>query len=556
MSEQIKFGDRLFLRGETVSFDNGDNDAVIESRNGTLVVKGNLIIEGNTTTVNSIETVFADPFITLNADHVGPASQDVGLEVNRGDDPIVRFLWDETNDRWSFEDKNIFSTGNINANIVFASVSGNILSDNGVVIIDSTGDGLVDIRAGNIDNTIIGATTPAAGYFTSVTGDGTDITNVLTNYTTDSLSEGTTNLYYTDERVDDRFNQLFNSGYSMVSTYDDLLGAYTINFEAQNIGTGSQIYDSSHATLASFRTLTTGNILNGGNSDLTVSVVGDEIRIDTSTKINQLAFNSFVGNGSTSIYNLPYSVSSDWQVLIYIDGVVQEPGNSYTISLSTITLSSPLALNSVMNVLRLATNAATTTVVNADTLDTQLPSYYLDYNNFTNTPTNIMFSNTNNSVSGNITPASDNLYTLGSAADKWSNIHSYRQNFSLSGAAERFQADAAYDDGTVVIFGGTNEVTTTTTQDDTRIAGVVSSTPAILMNCDAGTQTTHPSVVTSGRTLCKVFGTVNKGDYLVTSTNAGHAIASATPTFGTVIGRALEANVSGFGTIAIAVSLM
>jgi hypothetical protein len=206
--------------------------------------------------------------------------------------------------------------------------------------------------------------------------------------------------------------------------------------------------------------------------------------------------------------------------------------------------------------LRLATNAATTTVVNADTLDNQLPSYYLDYNNFTNTPTNIMFSNTNNSVSGNITPASDNLYTLGSAADKWANIHSYRQNFSLSGSAERFQADSAYDDGTVVIFGGTNEVTTTTTQDDTRIAGVVSSTPAILMNCDAGTQTTHPSVVTSGRTLCKVFGTVNKGDYLVTSTNAGHAIASATPTFGTVIGRALEANVSGFGTIAIAVSLM
>jgi hypothetical protein len=525
MSEQIKFGDRLFLRGETVSFDNGDNDAVIESRNGTLIIRGNLKVEGNTTTVNSIQTVFADPFITLNADFEGIPTEDVGIEVNRGDLTWARLFWNETEDYWTLDDKDFHTTGNINANVVFATISGNVTSQNGVVIIDNTGDGLVDIRAGNIDNTVIGATTPAVGYFTSIIGDGTDITNVLTNYTTDDLTEGTTNLYYTNERVDDRFNSLFDSGYSLESNYDDILGTYTIDFVAQNVGTGAAIYDSSNITMASFKTISVGNISNGGNGDLTVSVVGDEIVLDTSAKINQLYYDTFVGNGSTSIYTLPYFVSQSWHILLYIDGVVQNPDISYTVTGSTITLSSPLALNSVMNVLRLATTSTVTTTTNADLLDTQLPSYYLDYNNFTNTPTNTMVTDASNSVSG-------------------TNI------------SERFATDAVYDVGTVVVFGGTNEITQSTIADDKTVVGVIGSNETILMNANAGTSTTHPSVVLSGRATCKVYGTINKGDLLVTSDQAGYATASSTPAVGTVIGKALGSQASGFGIIEILVSLM
>ncbi len=556
MSEQIKFGDRLFLRGESVFFDNGSNDGVIESRNGTLVIKGNLVVEGNTTTVNSIETVFADPFITLNADYVGSASQDVGIEVNRGDDPVVRFLWDETNDRWSFEDKDIFSTGNINANIVFATLNGNIQSNNGVIIIDSTGDGSVDIRAGNIDNTVIGATTPAAGYFTTLTGDGTDITNVLTNYTTDDLAEGTTNLYYTDERVDDRFSTLFSSGYSLQSTYDDIFGAYILNFEAQNIGSGSQIYDTSNASMASFKTISAGNISNGGNGDLVVSSTASEIIIDTASKINQLYYNTYVGNGSTSIYTLPYAVSQSWHVLLYIDGVVQTPDVAYTISSSTIMLASPLALNSVMNVLRLATTATVTTTINAEMLDSQLPSYYLDYTNLSNAPTNLMVTDANNTVSGNITPSADNTYDVGNATNRLQSVYSYRNDVAGMVVSERFETDSTYDVGTVVVFGGTNEITSSSIQNDTTVVGVISSNDALLMNANAGTSSTHPSVVLSGRAICKVYGTVNKGDLLVTSDQAGYAMASATPTVGTVIGKALGSQVTGYGTIEILVSLM
>ena len=82
------------------------------------------------------------------------------------------------------------------------SITGPFISDN------------VNITGGNIDGTVIGATT-VQGYFSTIHGDGTNITNVLTNYTTDDLAEGLTNLYYTDPRVDQRLNELFDAGYGI-----------------------------------------------------------------------------------------------------------------------------------------------------------------------------------------------------------------------------------------------------------------------------------------------------------------------------------------------------
>jgi hypothetical protein len=124
MAEQIKFGDRLFLRGEKTIFDNGLDDAIIEARNGTLEIRGNLVVTGTTTTVNSEQTSFADPFIVLNGDFTGPASEDVGIEVNRGDDPNVFITWDEVNDRWSFNDKDVHTTGTIYAQDLVLAGSG------------------------------------------------------------------------------------------------------------------------------------------------------------------------------------------------------------------------------------------------------------------------------------------------------------------------------------------------------------------------------------------------------------------------------------------------
>ena len=558
MSEQIKFGDRLFLRGETVSFDNGDNDAVIESRNGTLVIRGNLVVEGNTTTISSIETSFSDPILVLNGDHTGPAIDDVGFEVNRGDDPSVSFFWDETNNRWTFVDQDIYTTGNITAGgVAISEITGNVISENGVVIVNYVGDGSVDIRAGNADNLVIGATVPAVGYFTSISGDGANISNVLTNYNTDDLSEGTTNLYFTNERVDDRVNALFNNGYGIKSTYDDSLGSYLLELDAQNIGAGAAILDTANTSVASFRTISAGNITNGGHSDLTVTVSGDELIIDTTTKINQLAFNTFVGNGVISVYTLPYSVSQPWQILVYIDGVVQQPFVSYFVSADTIILSNPLGNAATMSVIRLSSNSASVTVTNADTLGGQYPSYYLDYNNHTNLPTNYMVNDSTNNVNGSINPTVDNTHDLGTPSNQWRAVYGHSITATYADLAERYEADNIYEPGTVVVFGGDKEITTTTTIADRRVAGIISTQPAYLMNSLVGDDETHPPVALKGRVPCKVFGPVTKGQMLITSSYEGYAMATDTPTIGTVIGKAITNKTDlDFGMVEIFVSIM
>ena len=117
--------------------------------------------------------------------------------------------------------------------------------------------------------------------------------------------------------------------------------------------------------------------------------------------------------------------------------------------------------------------------------------------------------------------------------------------------AELYSADATYAPGTVLDFGGTNEVTISSVASSTRVAGVVSTNPAHLMN--GVLESEHKvAVALTGRVPTSVTGTVRKGDMMVTAGN-GYAQASAAPAMGTVIGKALENIDGGSGTIEIVV---
>ena len=67
---------------------------------GNLVVSGNLTVSGNTTYVNTETIQLSDNIITLNANHTGSATQNAGLEIERGDDANVVLQWNEANDYW------------------------------------------------------------------------------------------------------------------------------------------------------------------------------------------------------------------------------------------------------------------------------------------------------------------------------------------------------------------------------------------------------------------------------------------------------------------------
>ena len=209
MARQIKFDDTLYLKGGELVLDNGSSPGVISSQNGTVKIEGNLTITGTTTTASSATLSIADNTVILNSNVTGTPSENGGIEIERGTSPNRILVWNEAADKWSVGAESFLAAtfeGNLIGNVT-GNLSGNVTSTGTSTFTT------IDVNGGNIDATTIGATTPAAGTFSAITGDGTAITNVLVNYTTSNLTEGT-NKYFTDARIDTHLNQSNpNAGY-------------------------------------------------------------------------------------------------------------------------------------------------------------------------------------------------------------------------------------------------------------------------------------------------------------------------------------------------------
>ena len=104
--------------------------------------------------------------------------------------------------------------------------------------------------------------------------------------------------------------------------------------------------------------------------------------------------------------------------------------------------------------------------------------------------------------------------------------------------AENYMSDNNYPPGTVVVFGGTQEITVTNVSHDSRVAGVISTAPSYLMNSVRG----NLAVALTGRVPCYVQGPVSKGNILVTSKTNGVAEVLNKELFnpGCVIGKSLQ----------------
>ena len=155
-------------------------------------------------------------------------------------------------------------------------------------------------------------------------------------------------------------------------------------------------------------------------------------------------------------------------------------------------------------------------------------------------------------------PDTDNTYDIGSATKKYKDVYAtlFRGTATESyyaDLAENYLADAEYAPGTVVEFGGDAEITQSTTHGTHRVAGVVSTNPAHLMNshCEGDNVV---AVALQGRVPCNVIGKVAKGDMLVASNIPGYAVVNNTPTVGSVIGKALGTKLDGDrGTVEVVV---
>ena len=132
----------------------------------------------------------------------------------------------------------------------------------------------------------------------------------------------------------------------------------------------------------------------------------------------------------------------------------------------------------------------------------------------------------------------DGVGNIGSSTVGFNTIHAKATSAQYADLAEKYTTDHDYEAGTVVVFGGNSEITQSTISHDRKVAGVISTNPAVKMNDGLDGQ----YLALQGRVPCKVIGPIEKGDLVVTSHVPGLGVKLDDTQYqpGCVIGKALE----------------
>jgi hypothetical protein len=238
------------------------------------------------------------------------------------------------------------------------------------------------------------------------------------------------------------------------------------------------------------------------------------------TTFTVITADSFVGNGVQTVYTLS-SASTTAATIVAINGVVQQPTSAYAVSGTTLTFTEAPSTSDIIDVRELTT---TTTIIGIQNVSGNAI--------FQGSATAAQFD-----LTGAIVPVANATANLGSSSNQFNTVFAKATSAQYADLAEMYVADQLIDAGTVVVFGGNNEVTTCTVDASRRVAGVVSTNPSYLMNSGQAGEYVVP-VALQGRVPVRVTGPVQKGDMMV-STGDGRARSEVNPVVGSVIGKAL-----------------
>ena len=105
-------------------------------------------------------------------------------------------------------------------------------------------------------------------------------------------------------------------------------------------------------------------------------------------------------------------------------------------------------------------------------------------------------------------------------------VHATSTTAMYADLAERYETDIPVEVGDVVMLGGHAEITKCQQELSDAVFGVVSESPAFLMNANAGNNDTHPMIALKGRVLVKLKGTGQAGDRIVSAGDGEAKVAN------------------------------
>jgi len=299
---------------------------------GDLTVQGNLDVEGQTSIIDTVNLEVEDPILLLGRNNSG-SDIDLGIMMNRGaGNNNAVFYWNEGEDAFKMVTSSSADSTTAITDTAYAPLQvGKITVDQEIEITDN------EIRT----------TTSNADLALSASGSGTVSINGMKFPT----SDGTSGYHLQTDGA---------GNLSWVSIAGGVIGDLTIS--------GSTISAPSNADIT-FDNSGTGDYIFEGTGQLTVpkGTTGQRpsaglgiIRFNTSTgkyegSTDGSTFVSFntgspgatitkdtytTGNASTTDFTLTLDPATASNIIVYVDNVIQEPTQNYSLSGSTLALDS------------------------------------------------------------------------------------------------------------------------------------------------------------------------------------------------------------------------
>tara|TARA_Y100001937_G_scaffold49969_1_gene69577 strand:- start:2442 stop:4070 length:1629 start_codon:yes stop_codon:yes gene_type:complete len=387
--------------------------------------------------------------------------------------------------------------------------------------------------------TLIGPTTVAGSGVTAIipetspdnTGANRSYLKLVAN---DSVVGVVSDLAFTPSSTDSTASALISAGFSTVAQGIQLSSSVaSVKFrgtatDSDGLGgvTAASFLRSDQAdtTTGRFTVQTDDGIRIGAGNDITMTMSSDDFTIAQTTQDKDIIFTVNDGGTTKEVLRLTGSTGRIENLRV---GDLTVDGTNTIVNTSTLSVED--------NIIEINRNISTASAMpnfsglkvnrGATSVATEQDLYWVWDETFNDDGTTI-FGNAGGAWTAFKSGGGDDELSAPTLVDLRANVvHATSTSAQYADLAERYEADCQLEVGEVVILGGHAEITRCNKELDDAVFGVVSESPAFLMNASAGNNDSHPMVTLKGRVMVKLKGTGRAGNRVVSAGNGEARVA-------------------------------